>query len=259
MLRLISCGYNFIHREGIWIDRPGGAGNYAFVFFRSNANVVVRGKPIAVEQNSFIMFRPSTPHAYGNGDMFVNDWLHCDGDDPDHFLNRIQFPLDEPVRSAHPASISRNLMELYSVHMLGGPLCDEIIDLDLRSLFAKLSNMRRRTPVSKKANPYFYPLMKLRNEMYSSPMANVSVSSLAKRVNLSQSYFQHIYKELFGCPVTADLINGRLEYAKYLLNNSSLSVKAVAKTCGYENETHFMRQFKKLVGTTPGRYRRQTT
>lgn len=258
MLRLLKCGYNYIHREGIWIDRPSGSGDYAFVFFRSDAQVIVRGQAVTVEKNSFIMFRPNTPHAYGSDDMFVNDWLHCNGDNPDPYFARIQFPLDEPVQSAHPASISRNLMELYNAHRLGGPLCDEIINFDLHSLFAKLSNVQRRAHMPKKANPYFYPLMELRNEMYSSPMGNVSVSSLAKRVNLSQSYFQHMYKELFGCPVTADLINGRLEYAKYLLNNSSLSVKAVAKTCGYENETHFMRQFKKLVGTTPGRYSRHS-
>jgi AraC family transcriptional regulator of arabinose operon len=33
MIHLISCGYDFIHRDGITIDRPAGAGNYAFVFF----------------------------------------------------------------------------------------------------------------------------------------------------------------------------------------------------------------------------------
>ena len=66
-----------------------------------------------------------------------------------------------------------------------------------------------------------------------------------------QSYFQHIYKELFGCSVVTDMINRRLEYAKYLLQNSSLSIAAISKMCGNENDTHFMRQFKCFVGVTP--------
>jgi AraC family transcriptional regulator of arabinose operon len=83
------------------------------------------------------------------------------------------------------------------------------------------------------------------------------VEQIASRVNLSKSYFQHIYKELFGCSVVSDIINGRLEYAKYLLGNSSLSIAVISKMCGYENDTHFMRQFKRFVGVTPSQYRSQ--
>jgi AraC family transcriptional regulator of arabinose operon len=55
--------------------------------------------------------------------------------------------------------------------------------------------------------------------------------------------------------VVIDIINSRLEYAKYLLVNSSLSIAAISKMCGYENDTHFMRQFKKFVGLTPSQFK----
>lgn len=256
-MRLISCGYNFIHREGIWIDRPAGAGNYAFVFFRSEAEIHIGSQTYEVDKNSYILVAPTTPYAYGSSSTFVNDWLHAEGEDIAPFLDRIHFPLDTPVLSQHPPSISRSLMELNSIHSLGGPLRDEIIHLELQSLFARLSNWQQREPISAKANEYYLPFMELRNEFYSSPQDHRSVDSLAKRVNLSKSYFQHLYKDLFGCSVTADIINGRLEYAKYLLDNSTLSVQAIAKLCGYENDTHFMRQFKKFIGITPSGYRRR--
>jgi AraC family transcriptional regulator of arabinose operon len=83
----------------------------------------------------------------------------------------------------------------------------------------------------------------------------MTVEQIASRINLSKSYFQHIYKELFGCSVVSDMIYSRLEYAKYLLKNSSLSVSAIAKMCGYENDTHFMRQFKRFEGITPSQFR----
>ncbi|MEI0735875.1 AraC family transcriptional regulator [Paenibacillus sp. JTLBN-2024] len=54
------------------------------------------------------------------------------------------------------------------------------------------------------------------------------------------------------------MINGRLEHAKYLLDNSSLPIAAIAKMCGYENDTHFMRQFKKFVGETPSGYKKRS-
>lgn len=256
MIRLISCGYNFIHPEGIWINRPAGAGNYAFVFFRSDAEIVLDGKRLSVGKNSYILMRPSTPHLYRDVEKpFVNDWFHCEGDDLEDLLNRMDFPLDEPVKAAYPATITRSVMELQSVNRLGGPLRENILDLDLRSMFVKLCNWRQITPVPEKAGRYFRQLSDIRNELYSSPQGPFSLDQLAASVNLSKSYFQHIYKDLFGCSVSSDMIRGRLEYAKYLLDNTSMSVNAISKMCGYENDTHFMRQFKKFVGETPSRYK----
>ena len=144
-----------------------------------------------------------------------------------------------------------------SINRLGGPLRDKIIDSDIRTLLMKLSNLLERAALPGKTSRYFQQFSELRNELYSSPQTHLPVEKIAARLNLSKSYFQHIYKELFGCSVVTDIINSRLEYAKYLLANSSLSVSAIAKMCGYENDTHFMRQFKRFEGVTPSRFRSQ--
>jgi AraC family transcriptional regulator of arabinose operon len=138
---------------------------------------------------------------------------------------------------------------------LGGAFRDEIINLDLMSLLAKLSHFQQRANLPEKTVRYFSQFSELRSELYNSPQTHVSVDELAVSVNLSKSYFQHIYKELFGCSVVWDMIHGRLEYAKYLLDNTTLSISAISQMCGYENYTHFIRQFKKFLGMTPGHYR----
>ena len=37
-----------------------------------------------------------------------------------------------------------------------------------------------------------------------------------------------------------------------------MTVQALAAFCGYENELHFMRQFKKCTGLTPSGYREES-
>jgi len=37
---------------------------------------------------------------------------------------------------------------------------------------------------------------------------------------------------------------------------SDLPIKEISNLCGYKNEVHFMRQFKKLTTLTPTEYRR---
>lgn len=256
MIRMISCGYNFIHRDWITINRPAGAGNYAFVLFKSNAEVVLDGRPLVAEKNSYILFRPETPHLYRELDKpFINDWFHCDGNEILEFLTQLKLPLDTLVEATDPLLITRCIRELQSTSRLGGTLRDRIMDSDIRSLFMKLSNQLERAPLPNTTNRYFHQLSELRDELYSAPHTHMPVEQIASRVNLSKSYFQHIYKELFGCSVVSDIINSRLEYAKYLLENSSLSIAAISKMCGYENETHFMRQFKRFVGVTPSQFR----
>jgi len=256
MLNLISAGYHFIHPEGITIDRPAGAGNYAFVFFKSRAEIVVHGKPMSVDPGTHILFRPDTPHLYRDFEPpFVNDWFHCEGEGMDKLLDELQYPADEPLQAVDAQQISRNVMELQRILSHRGRLSDRILDLELRGFFMKMVDARRSAPFPDERSRHYGAFVELRSALYNAPHERDSVEALASRVNMSKSYFQHTYKQFFGVPVMTDLIAARLEYAKYLLQSSKLSVAEVSGLCGYDNDTHFMRQFKKHVGATPKKYR----
>ena len=53
-----------------------------------------------------------------------------------------------------------------------------------------------------------------------------------------------------------DVISSRIERAKSLLMLTDLTARQIAVACGYENETHFSRQFRQITGKTPGEYRK---
>lgn len=83
-----------------------------------------------------------------------------------------------------------------------------------------------------------------------------SIARCAKQLNISESYFQLIYKRLFGVSFQQDLILMRVTRARFNLSTSNLSLSQIAEFCGYNNEVHFYRQFKKLTGVTPAQYRK---
>ncbi|CAM4350402.1 helix-turn-helix domain-containing protein [Saccharibacillus endophyticus] len=259
MMKLVSCGSRFTHKEGIHIERPQGAGNYAFVFFRSRAEIKVNGRAQKAEANSYILFSPNAAHAYRDLEKpFVNDWIHCEEQGLKEWLERLRFPVDRLMTAVDPVLVPRCVLELQHAEREKGPYRDEIVDLELRGLFIKLANGLVREAAPSRTSRYAEPLSRLRNELYGSPDARVSVDDLAERLSLSKSYFQHLYKELFGCSVVTDMIRGRVEYAKYLLGSTRLSVGEIGRLCGYENETHFMRQFKQTTSVTPSAYRKGT-
>ncbi|MBR1382399.1 MAG: substrate-binding domain-containing protein [Ruminococcus sp.] len=98
-------------------------------------------------------------------------------------------------------------------------------------------------------------LRSIRNAMYRQPQLVWDSQEVCSRSHLSYGHFRASYKECFGISFHQDLIRSRISYAKYLLMTTAYSCSVIAYKCGYEDDKYFMRQFRKLTGTTPNTYR----
>ena len=74
---------------------------------------------------------------------------------------------------------------------------------------------------------------------------------------LSGSPSEVYFKQLTGVTFTAYLNRVRIERACELLRSESrLSINEVAARCGYNSASQFISTFEKLMGLTPGAYRK---
>ena len=80
--------------------------------------------------------------------------------------------------------------------------------------------------------------------------------SIANELGMSTSYVQHLYKDFFHVSIQQDIIWGRISYASNLLETSDFTISEIADACGYDNVEHFSRQFKKVQGMTPSKFRK---
>ena len=123
-----------------------------------------------------------------------------------------------------------------------------------RIVLTKVAEMAERSKLAKIPR-YDELFQKLRSKIYLEPAKNWHVSECAAEQGLSTPYFQKLYKSYFGNTFVQDVVQSRMEFAKHFLLISNYSVKEIAALCGYNNETFFMKQFKKNVGLTPSQYR----
>lgn len=83
----------------------------------------------------------------------------------------------------------------------------------------------------------------------------LSLADLAQSVNLSVWRLSHIFRSDVGMPPIQYLKVLRIEKARFLLETSFLSVKEITHSVGLNDESHFVRDFKKTYRVSPTSYR----
>jgi AraC family transcriptional regulator len=85
-----------------------------------------------------------------------------------------------------------------------------------------------------------------------------SIEQLAEKVKLSASHLPALFKRETGLPPIRYIINLRLEESRKLLDGDDFTpVKQIAMQVGFNDQGHFIREFKKKYGITPKEYRKQ--
>lgn len=87
--------------------------------------------------------------------------------------------------------------------------------------------------------------------------AQTSVSQLADYIGINRSYLTSIFKKLVGISPQKYLLNFRMEESAKLLSESSLPVKTIASSVGYDNPLTFSKSFKAQYGCSPQNYRKK--
>lgn len=82
----------------------------------------------------------------------------------------------------------------------------------------------------------------------------VTVAHLADHVAMSPSAFAHLFREVTGMTPYQFVKRMRLDRARTLLVEDSLSVSEVTREVGYTSLSHFITEFKRYFGVTPRAY-----
>ena len=96
----------------------------------------------------------------------------------------------------------------------------------------------------------------LRNHIIGDELHYSSLQELAAEHEISVSFLQKSFKQVYGLPVYQYLKAYRLEKAAVLLRNSKRSVTKIALDAGYTNPAKFSEAFRKLYGLPPSEYRK---
>lgn len=89
--------------------------------------------------------------------------------------------------------------------------------------------------------------------------SRLDVPMLAKLVSFSKSHFSRAFKQSLGLPPMAYVKMRRIERAKFLMISTNQQLTEIALTCGFADQSHLNRSFRRVIGVSPGRWRRTSS
>lgn len=87
----------------------------------------------------------------------------------------------------------------------------------------------------------------------------LTVSSVAAHFEIDLFQFSRAFKAQVGCTPQKFIIDRRISEARRLLVETNHPIAAIANDVGFCSQAHMTTAFRKVVTTTPGKYRREFT
>jgi len=160
------------------------------------------------------------------------------------------------IFSTHNVPNFNNLIQnILCEHLENKQLASSIIDEYISILFMILTRLKPLETNFDDSNPKVQKLLSSILDYTRTDYKEGSLNILCKRINYSPSHISRVIHKHTG-KTFKQLINyQRIEHAKILLQDKSLTVNEVANKVGIENLTNFYKRFEKEVGLTPMKYR----
>lgn len=243
---------NFIYNAGYHLSRDSFDSYLLMYIRRGYMTLELEGKIFTIPPGSFAFIDCYRPHSYDAISECECLWIHFDGPTAQAWYQAVISHLGNVFTIADPISTISKMELLYktfhSDRLIKEPLISQYINDILTEILLDTSN---EDPASTCANRVEKAISYIKNHF----AEDIVVDQLAAYVGLSLYHFIRIFTEETGLTPHRYLIDIRLNTAKYLLKNSTFSIKDICYNTGFSNESVFCSSFKKHLGITPTQYR----
>jgi len=209
-----------------------------------------RGRETIVRQGELILLNPDEAHSNEPAENSWNCVSLCPapavltGFMPELGDSKIRFRF-AVVRDSHFAVRFTDLLSRYAG-------CKSTLELQQHylNLIADIFHLYGSRRLTAR---FSAPIEKARERLADSPEANISLSELADEAGTSPTTLLRSFTKAVGCTPHTYQTARRVHRSRQLLRDGSSIVEA-ALLCGFADQSHFTRVFKRWTGPTPVRY-----
>ncbi len=257
MITIDYCGYHTHNPDQDIILRPSGTTSYLFLLILSPMSFYFPNhKPLKVRPGACILYSPGTFQHYQADKEFFNSYVHFFADIQE--IKDYNLKQNEIFYPDNTEELNWLIKKIYQEFINRLSKSDLMITQYIKQLLILLHRGQLREEIPFDQRQSIYPeILTLRQQMLEHCQEEWTIEKMCKIMNLGKSQFYKYYEQFFHSTPKEELIQARLEKAKYLMNNDAVTIKQAAFDSGFQNIYHFNRLFKAECGCTPGEYRRK--
>lgn len=213
-------------------------------------HVEAGGQSFDARKGDVVLLDCTQPHYYHARDGLEFCYLHFEGSNAHELVRHIREQRGSLIQDESCASIGMQLFDLVQFHRKKGEESFFQTSLRIYKLIERLAVPP--TKFTAKEDPVEAAIHYIK-EHIGEP---ISLSSLAEAAHLSPYYFAHRFKKQTGFSPLDYVIHTRINRAKELLLQTSLSVNEIAYEVGYHNGRSLVNLFTQRVGVSPSNFRK---
>ena len=245
-------------KKGFVLHRDSIGEQYIFIHFLTPVTAILRGEEINIKSGGCVFFGPNAEQHFSSPDCsLVHDWFHADVECGE-MMKKYGLECEKVYYTNNSDEITKIISDIKLEYTVKSPYFEEAASITMENMLIRLARSEVNTAISIDGNSLRKDqFIRARAEIHMDICRQWTVEDMARLVNMSESRFYYLYKKLFGISPLKDLAIKRVQTAQMLITKKQLTVKETARLTGYNNEYHFIRQFKQITGITPGKAARK--
>lgn len=230
-----------------------------------------------IHKKEFVLIPPGFEHVCRAVKSLRYFCFHFDIDEPNFVIHLIQnspfyFPKDNPINSQITPILdnmntlitknglysfedkmllqiylSRFLLVLNSLAKLSSNNTDSN-----KSKYAKLISEKIKSDLNEYVLYFTNPNFPNKNSKIPDPP---KVTNIIDTLRISTGYGNRLFKDVYGISPREYMSKLKIKWAQQMLAKPQFTIAEIALALGYQNPTHFSRQFKRWTGASPKKYR----
>ncbi|MBY0613504.1 MAG: GlxA family transcriptional regulator [Beijerinckiaceae bacterium] len=180
-------------------------------------------------------------------------WEHAPGfreDYPGLDLRRSLFEIDRDRMTCGGGTAPLDMMHAMIAREHGSELALSVSEWFLQT-HVREGGVPQRMPLRERLNIAHGPLLSVLERMEAALEHPLPRAELAREANLSVRQLERLFRLHLGCTIGERYQRLRLDRARLLLRQTSLSVLETALACGFASASHFSRAYNRRFGHPP--------
>ena len=241
-------------------ERPSGSNQHILIYcIEGQGEIMLNESAYSLPADHFFIIPAGMPHAYRSDESnpWSIYWIHFSGNKAGNYSRFACQP--QPIERSKTSRISeridlfseifRNLDRGFSIETL------EYVNLCLPHLLASFTHLSQFRLIKESGEKD--PVAQSINFMLEQLTQKLKLGEIAAETGLSASHFSRLFVNRTGHPPIDYFIQLKIQRACRLLDNSGWMIADVAREMGFDDQFYFSRVFRKVMGMSPGEYRKR--